>query len=102
MPLKVVFSSPNFQVVAHNRTLLELEGIPCRIRNESLAGAAGELPPIDCWPQLCVEPHMEIRAQAVIAAGQNPPAGLAAWDFPGCQEHIEGQFTACWRCGHEQ
>lgn len=96
----VVFSSPNFLLVAHYRALLESEGIPSRIRNEFLAGAAGELPPLDCWPELCVAPALEERARRAIAEAQAAPAA-PDWTCPGCGERIEGQFTACWNCGHE-
>lgn len=99
--MKVVFSSPNFPVVAHYRTILESRGIPCHLRNEYLAGAAGELPPLDCWPELCVGDRWEQQARAVIAEAAQPAEPGAAWDCPGCGERLEGQFTACWNCGHE-
>lgn len=100
--MKVVFSSPNALVVAHWRGLLEAAGIPCRIRNEFLGGAAGELPPIECWQQLCVEPRWEAAALAAIARGQSGETRDPAWTCPSCGEHIEGQFTACWNCGRER
>lgn len=98
----VVFSSPNFLLVAHYRRLLESAGIPARIRNEYLAGAAGEMPPTECWPELCVEPGWESTARQVIEEARRGVAHAPAWVCPGCGERLEGQFSACWNCGHER
>ena len=100
--LSVVFSSANSLLVAHFRAVLESEGIPCRVRNEYLAGAAGELPPTDCWPELCVEPRWEAAALAAIEAARRGAANEPPWTCPGCGERLEGQFSACWRCGRER
>jgi hypothetical protein len=97
----VVYSSPNLLLVAHFRALLDMQGIPSRIRNEYLAGAAGELPPLDCWPELCVETRWEAPAREAIAEAQRCVPRSADWSCPGCGERIEGQFTACWNCGYE-
>lgn len=100
--MKVVYSASNLVMVAHYRSLLESHGLPSRIRNEFLGGAAGKLPPVECWPQLCVEDHLEARARELLkAAMQATPAGEGqpAWTCGGCGESIEGQFTECWQCG---
>jgi hypothetical protein len=99
--VSVVYSSPNLTLVAHFRALLDSLGIPSRIRNEFLAGAAGELPPIDCWPELVVEERWEEEARRAIAEARREAPRGADWTCPGCGERIEGQFTACWNCGRE-
>ena len=33
---------------------LEAQGIECVLRGEHLLGGVGELPPIECWPELWV------------------------------------------------
>jgi hypothetical protein len=99
--VRVVFSSPNFILVAHFRALLETQGIPSRIRNEYLASAAGELPPLDCWPELCVESRWEEQARKAISEAQRGTSQGPDWTCPACGERIEGQFTGCWNCGHQ-
>ncbi|MDX2426533.1 MAG: DUF2007 domain-containing protein, partial [Cycloclasticus sp.] len=47
-----VFSAQDFIEVAFWRNYLEQQDIACQIRNEYLTGAAGEMPPIECWPEL--------------------------------------------------
>lgn len=100
--MKVVYSASNLVMVAHYRSLLESHGVPSRIRNEFLAGAAGELPPVECWPQLCVEDRFEAKAREVLAISMSAVAagdGRPEWICCGCGESIENQFTECWQCG---
>ena len=98
--MKVVYSSANLVLVAHYRSLLDSLGIPSRIRNEFLAGAAGELPPVECWPQLCVDDSWEQRALTALAdMARASAAQQRDWTCAGCGEVIEGQFTECWNCG---
>jgi hypothetical protein len=52
--VKTVYSSPNITLVHHFKNILEGCGISCQIRKEYLSGGAGELLPMDCWPELCV------------------------------------------------
>jgi hypothetical protein len=99
--MKIVYSAPNLVMVAHYCSLLQSNGVPCRIRNEFLAGAAGELPPVECWPQLCVDDHLESRAREMLLAMQTPNR-RENWTCSNCGEPIEGQFTECWQCGHGQ
>lgn len=70
------------------------------MRNEFLGGAAGELPPHECWPELWViEAADWARARALVDA-ELAPADATPWTCPGCGETIEGQFAQCWHCGH--
>jgi hypothetical protein len=85
--------------IAHLRNLLECEGIACIVRNDRLSGVIGEIPFVECWPELWVrEPGQELRARGLIeAALKSRPTG-DAWTCPGCGERIEPQFSECWNC----
>jgi Putative prokaryotic signal transducing protein len=98
---EVVYSSPTLLMVAHYRALLESHGIPGRIRNEFLAGAAGELPPTDCWPELRVAARWAPEARELISAAEAPVVDAADWTCPACGEYVERQFAVCWNCGRE-
>lgn len=87
--------------IHHLRNLLEAEGIRCWIRNELLSRLAGEIP----FTEVAIELHVvdeadRWRAEKLVEAWRSapPPAG-ETWRCPTCGETIEGQFTACWRCG---
>lgn len=102
--MKRVYSSDNPLIVAHLKQVLEANHIPCLMRNEYLLGAAGELPPIECWPELWImEDFQEEKARALVQATLAPDPGAAdSWHCPRCGEPLEGQFTACWHCGAER
>jgi hypothetical protein len=102
--MKRVYRSDDFLLVGHLRGILEANHVPCIVRNELLIGAAGELPPSECWPELWVtddadQERARALVEAYLDAGEN--AG-PEWRCAGCGEPIEGQFTACWRCGEER
>jgi hypothetical protein len=93
-----VYTAADLTMVGHLRNLLEQSGIPCYLRNDL---GAGELPPIESWPELWLENEADApQAQAIIeSALHDPPAQLASWTCPRCGELLEGQFTECWSCG---
>ncbi len=100
--MKLLYSSSNALVVTHLRNLLESEGMACRMKNEFLYSAAGEIPPTEIWPEIWVDESDLERAQAIIDAALADKSGLPKWQCSECKEWSEGQFTACWRCGAER
>ena len=96
--MKRVYRAATLPDVAHARNLLTAAGIPSEIRNQFLAGAAGDLPMFETWPQLLVDEIDEARALGVLRRAQRPVEG-EAWTCRQCGERLEPQFTACWRCG---
>lgn len=81
---------------------LRARGIACVVRNQFLSGAAGEIPPTECWPQLWVIEDADLPAARRIlneltAAG--PASRSSAWRCPGCGECLGPAFELCWRCG---
>jgi hypothetical protein len=96
--MKRVYRAASLIDVAHSRNLLLTAGIDCEIRNQYLAGAMGELPLLETWPQLWVEDADEVRACRVLEGARAPVAG-EAWVCSACGERLEPQFTTCWRCG---
>jgi hypothetical protein len=98
--LKRVFRAASLLEVAHARNVLITAGIRCELRNQYLAGALGDLPMMETWPQLFVEDADEMFALSALARAAATPHG-AAWTCPQCSERLEPQFTHCWRCGAE-
>ena len=83
------------------KDILLQEGIPCVLRNERLSAAVGEIPFLECAPELWVTDDETFpRAKLLLDAwlqqgGQAEPA----WQCPVCREWSEGHFGACWSCG---
>lgn len=95
-----IFSSESIVEVSHLRNLLECAGIPCEVRNDRLSGALGEIPFVECWPELwLLDARDALRAKALMEAEQSRPTARSAnWVCTRCGETIEGQFAECWRC----
>lgn len=83
---------------AHVANALRAAGIRCEVRNTTLSGALGEIPWLECAPQVWIESALdEPRAQQVLAALREPATG-PAWTCE-CGETLEAQFGECWHCG---
>lgn len=78
---------------------LRAAGIRCEVRNTVLSGALGEIPFLECAPQLWVlDDGDEGLAREVLRQLQEPTAG-APWRCAACGEESGPQFGACWNCG---
>ncbi|MEA3545325.1 MAG: DUF2007 domain-containing protein [Thermodesulfobacteriota bacterium] len=81
--------------------ILASEGIECLLRNDQLSAAIGEIPFIECHPELWVIDNEALpRAQMFLNAWlENDMSTLDPWICPTCGECSEGHFGACWACG---
>lgn len=98
--VKRVYRAGSLLQVAHARNVLITAGIRCEVRNQYLAGALGDLPMMETWPQLYVDDGDERFALSALARATAAPAG-DPWICATCREEMEPQFTQCWRCGTE-
>ena len=98
--MKKVYCAKDPLMIGHLRNVLATFGIACRTKNLDLSSAAGELPPIDCWPELWVEDDQVARAKSILKKTMAPLQSVKKpWTCGGCGEKIEGQFSECWSCG---
>ncbi len=83
------------------KELLAREGIVCLIRNEQLFSAMGEIPFLECSPQLwVVDDEVYPRAKLLLDNWlRDEPDNADPWVCTHCGETLEGQFGACWKCG---
>jgi hypothetical protein len=96
--MKRVFRAASLIQVAHARNVLLTAGIQSELRNQYLAGALGDLPMLETWPQLFVADDDESAALRALARAAESPTGTP-WTCQRCGECLEPQFTHCWRCG---
>lgn len=101
--MKRVASSESLAEIGHYRNVLEQNGIRCFIKNEQLSGALGELPFLECMPELWVLADQNAaRAERLISELRQDSSGRTeAWRCPGCGEMNDAQFAACWNCGRQ-
>ena len=102
--MKKLYTSHQPFMVDQMRLILESHHIECVLRNAFLSGAAGELPPIECWPELWVlDPGQFERASELIQAFEEGAETTGApWACHHCGEQVEGGFGTCWRCGTDR
>lgn len=102
--MKKLYSAQDPLMIGHLKNVLESQGIDCVIKNTYLAGAVGELPPIECWPELWVVDDAEYSVAEEVLAKALAPLGSVKrpWKCKRCGEIIEGQFSECWNCGARQ
>jgi hypothetical protein len=96
--MKTVYSASTISTVSIFQNILDGHGIRCWIKNEFLTAGLGEIPPIECWPQLCVEDADFSEAKRIVDEALSPTAQVA-WKCDSCGEEHDGQFTECWKCG---
>ncbi len=100
--MRKVHTAESVVEIAHLRNLLEAEGIACLVRNDRLGGVVGEIPFVECWPELwVVETGHYLKARALVEEALRAPAHATDWHCPRCGEAIEAQFAICWNCGAE-
>jgi hypothetical protein len=102
--MKRIYSAKDPLMIGHLKNVLATFGIKCVARKIDLISAAGELPPIECWPELwVVEDDKAARAKDILKKTLAPIASVKkSWICGGCGETIEGQFSECWNCGRDR
>lgn len=93
-------SHESIAYLGHIKNLLEQSGIRCIIKNEQLSGGLGEIPFLECLPELWVVADVQLsEAQALLEELAHSSPAAPAWRCAACGELNEGQFAACWHCG---
>ena len=98
--MKRVATAESLAEIGHLRNVLEQNGIGCTVKNEQLSGALGEVPFLECLPELWVLRVADLeRAERLIAELRHEAVSGDSWRCSHCNEENEGQFAACWNCG---
>ena len=102
--MKKLYSAKDPLMIGHLKNVLATFGIRCIARKSDLISAAGELPPVECWPELwVVEDEKFGRAKAILKKTLAPLQSVKKpWHCAACGETVEGQFSECWSCGRER
>ena len=98
-----VFTGGSLAEVGHLKSLLELAGIRCFIKNELLSSGLGDIPFLECQPELWVlDDGRAAEAGTLIRESMvNAPRLMhgPSWTCRRCGASNEPQFGACWQCG---
>lgn len=103
--MQQVFVHHDLTVVALKRSILEMAGFDCFIRNENTSASlgAGVLGLVNIpifHPALCiVDDSRYEEALALLNTIADSPAGARGdWSCPQCGENVPGNFETCWKC----
>ena len=100
--MKRIATAESLAEIGHLRNVLEQNGIGCTIKNEQLSGALGEVPFLECLPELWVLNDRDLkRAETMLGELRKEATGGHPWRCPGCGEDNEAQFAVCWKCGND-
>lgn len=90
--------APNAAIARIWADLLCEAGYPAHLLRLGLVGAAGELPPDQCLPEIWLEHDEHVApARALLAELERQPQ--RHWVCLACGEVVEGGFESCWNCG---
>lgn len=82
------------------RNVLEQHDIEAEVRNENLFSVSGEVPFIECLPEVWVKSLYSARAEKIIAELENSEDENGPdWLCTDCGESNATNFAACWSCG---
>lgn len=98
--MRKIFEHIDFSRVGHFQSILESAGIETHIKNVGAAMASGEIPFLECFPELWVANDDDYdRSIAMLEPYYKlPEETSSAWTCPSCKEVIEGSFGQCWNC----
>lgn len=97
--MKLLMRCEHALAAAHYAGALRAAGIDCEVRNSTLAGAMGEIPFIECAPQVWIRNALDEARALELVAGMHRPVAGAPWKCTRCGEVLEPQFGQCWNCG---
>ena len=89
--------APNLAIAALWVDTLNEAGIAATVERQFLSGAAGQLPPDQCLPEIWIV-HEEHLASAQVLLEQLRNLPQRRWRC-ACGEDVEGGFESCWSCG---
>ncbi len=94
------FSLAERAIAGMYKDMLQREGVKCLLRNEELFAGLGEIPFVECYPELwVVDDDLYPRAMSLLKQLMGSESTSQSWVCSNCGEDVEGQFNSCWKCG---
>ena len=88
-------------LVSNIKNYLENENIDIFLKNEFIAGAAGDLSPFDTWLEIWVEDKDVSKAKKLLLSLSDDNTSTE-WTCPACGESNGASFEICWNCQKER
>ncbi len=99
--MKKVYSTEILANAWNIRNVLEQHDIKAVVKNENLFSVSGEVPFIECMPEVWVESLYAVRAEQIISEIENSKEVSGPdWVCTECGEANTINFAVCWNCQH--
>ena len=100
--MKLIYKNEDRFLVNNAELALNNANIETLLKNEFAAGAAGEISPIDAWPEVWIVDDSQLaQAEKIIEQLDHTLVG-DNWFCSQCQEQNAASFDFCWQCQHEK
>ncbi|RDH80720.1 MAG: hypothetical protein DIZ80_16975 [endosymbiont of Galathealinum brachiosum] len=99
--MKLIYTNENRFIVNNIKNIIENTGIEITLKNEYIAGAAGDLSPFDTWLEIWVENEDYNKAMQIVDDIDNAD-NSHDWFCSNCHEKNNASFELCWQCQSER
>ncbi len=97
--MKKVYSTEILANAWNIRNVLEQHDIESVVKNENLFSVSGEVPFLECLPEVWVKPLYFARATQIIAEIENSLEDSGPdWVCNDCGESNLSNYSICWSC----
>lgn len=97
--MKKVYSTEILANAWNIRNVLEQHGIESVVKNENLFSVSGEVPFLECLPEVWVKPLYFVRATQIIAEIESSSEDSGPdWVCTDCGESNLSNYSICWSC----
>lgn len=100
--MQLIYTHENKLLVENARNVLRMNGVETVMKNEFSSGAAGDLAPLDTWPELWVVDDTQLDKAKDVIEHLNKQSRGEDWRCNECHELNGAAFEVCWNCGTEQ
>ena len=99
--MKLVYTHENLTLVATVANHLRQNDIDVIIKNQYAAGGAGQLAPVETWPEIWVVDDRDCLRANQLVEELNKDSNKPQWQCQNCNEMNDATFDYCWRCQHD-
>jgi len=96
--MKLIYTNENRYLVHNIQNLIENADIEIMLKNEFLAGAAGDLVPHETWLELWVVNDSDYDKAMQTIESSFSSNDDSEWVCKNCNEKNDASFEFCWNC----
>lgn len=100
--MKLIYTNENRFIVSNIQNIIQNAGIETQLKNEYIAGAAGDLAPLDTWLEIWVKEDRDYNKALKVIKDLEQTDNELDWVCDKCHELNHAAFEICWQCQAER